>query len=103
MKIRRNAWRGWVRLGFKMVAVIGFLYGLFGLWFGVERVRDNEIMHEGDLVLFCRIGNHYGAGDLLVLEDGSLLRVGDVSNKRVLGKVVARLSVRNFDENAASD
>ena len=65
MKIRRNAWRGWVRLGFKMVAVIGFLYGLFGLWFGVERVRDNEIMHEGDLVLFCRIGNDYGAGDLL--------------------------------------
>lgn len=103
MKIRRNAWRGWVRLGFKAAIVAGVLYVLFGLWFGVWRINSNEIMHEGDLVLFCRIGNNYRAGDLVILEDGELLRVGDASNKRVLGKVIARLSVRNFDEDTEGD
>ena len=102
MKIRRNAWRGWARLGVKLVVVAGLAYLMFGCWYGVGRVSGGEILSDGDLVLFFRLTKDYQAGDVLMMADGSAARVGEAREGKVLGKIIARLSVRNFDNGAAN-
>ena len=54
-------------------------------------------------MLFYRLSNDYNAGDVLMMEDGDLARVGDGTAGIVLGKIIARLSVRNFDGDITDD
>ena len=100
MKIRRNAWHGWVRCGLKITLVAGALYGLFGYWLGIKRIVGNDVMNDGDIVLFDRLANNFGAEDVLVMGDGSLATLNNRTSGRIEGKVIARFSVRNFNANA---
>lgn len=103
MRIRRNYWKGWVRLVAKAVVVAGIWYGMFGIWFGVQRVSGNEILNDGDLIVYCRIGCDYKEGDLAVTDGGIIIRIGDVDKVNLAGKVIARLSVRGFYEDSEGD
>ena len=93
LKIRKRAWRGWARLGEKAIFIVGMLYLLFGVVFGVSRGVGAA---DGGVILFCRVCRRYVAGDILLMSDGRSIEYGDGNGGLVAGKIIAQLNIRNF-------
>ncbi|MBP5656162.1 hypothetical protein J6X15_01090, partial [Candidatus Saccharibacteria bacterium] len=93
--IKRKKWRGWGRLFLKSGLIACVFYILFGVLFGVTRCVGEM---DGDLVLFCRICKEYRIGDVMLMDDGVVSKFGQEKERggTILGKVIARLSVRGF-------
>lgn len=93
LKIKRKKWRGWGRLFLKSGLIACVFYILFGVLFGVTRCVGEM---DGDLVLFCRICKEYRIGDVMLMDNGVVSEFGQERGGTILGKVIARLSVRGF-------
>ena len=95
LKIKANRRREWARLFLKISIFCGLLYVLFGVLFGVARCAGEL---DGDLALYCRVCNDYSDSDMIVMKDGSVVGYGEMNGGLVAGKMIARLSVRGFND-----
>ena len=93
LKIKQKKGRGWGRLFSKICVLMALFFLLFGVLFGLTRGSG---LFDGDLVLFCRVCKDFAIGDALLMSDGSIMEYGDVDGGLVVGKVIAKLSVRGF-------
>lgn len=93
LKIKQQKWRMGVRLLLRAGFVGGVWFVLFGVLLGLSRGVGSE---DGSLLLFCRICRDYGAGDVIVMSDGSVVEYGDSVSGVMVGKMIAKLSVRGF-------
>ena len=62
----RREWR-WFLI--RLLILIGILYLLFGVMFGITTVKNEDMsprMSAGDLVLYYRLDKHPVAGDVIV-------------------------------------
>lgn len=96
LKIKQQKWRRGVRLLLKAGFVAGVCFLLFGVWFGLSRGAGAE---DGSLLVFCRVCRDFDAGDAMLMANGEVIEYGgdgDDGDGVVVGKVIAKLSVRGF-------
>ena len=61
----------------RLLILIGILYLLFGVMFGITTVKNEDMsprMSAGDLVLYYRLDKHPVAGDVIVYKKRSAVR-----------------------------
>lgn len=64
---KRRSWLGLIR---SLILTGAAVYLLFGVVFGIAVVRGDSMtpaVKEGDAALFLRVGNHYRAGDIVLV------------------------------------
>ena len=77
----RREWR-WFLI--RLLILIGILYLLFGVMFGITTVKNEDMsprMSAGDLVLYYRMEKHPVAGDVIVYKKKSQQYVGRIVAK----------------------
>lgn len=77
----RREWR-WFLI--RLLILIGILYLLFGVMFGITTVKNEDMsprMSAGDLVLYYRLDKHPVAGDVIVYKKKSQQYVGRIVAK----------------------
>lgn len=77
----RREWR-WFLI--RLLILIGILYLLFGVMFGITTVKNEDMsprMSAGDLVLYYRLDNHPVAGDVIVYKKDGQQYVGRIVAK----------------------
>ena len=85
LKIKQKYWRRGVRLILKMIFVVVVLFVLYGVVFGVSRGVGANVCRE------------YGAGDVVVVTNGEAVEYEDNNGDEVIGKMIAKLTVRGFE------
>ena len=77
----RREWR-WFLI--RLLILIGILYLLFGVMFGITTVKNEDMsprMSAGDLVLYYRLDKHPVAGDVIVYKKDGQQYVDGLSRK----------------------
>ncbi len=69
---------------FKLIMMVLLLWVLFGVLFGITPMRNNDMsprISAGDLLLYYRLSEDYGMGDVIVFEKDGMQYVGRIVAK----------------------
>lgn len=73
--------KDWLRLGAKIISLVVILWVIFGVCFGLDRISGPAMsprLEDGDLVLYSRLANDYGNGDVVIYEHDSKTYISSI-------------------------